>query len=165
MLRMLRPDGATVVVGTLQDQVYSYEDETGRQFHWSVTAALVFAQAKNEVFTISLSEMGVTLPLVRAQYQGLDERHALSCDLSQPLLFVPIGEKVKLIDGWHRVAKALLIGVDVLPACFLTQEEADACLLWTAEPGKGIDWGQNETEEQGATGSGGVGDSGMNRRL
>ena len=144
------PGRREIVVGALQDQVYSYEDETGRQFHWSVTSALAFAQARNEVFTISLSEMGVTLPLVRAQYQGLDERHALTCDLSQPLLFVPIGEKVRLLDGWHRVAKALMIGVDVLPACFLTQEEADACLLLTTEPGKGIDWGQNDTAEESA---------------
>lgn len=147
-----KPEGPRVmIVGSLSDQVYSYEDETGRQFHWSVTAALVFAQAKTDRYTISLSEMGVSLPLVRAQYQGLDERHALACDLGQPLLFVPIGEKVRLIDGWHRVAKALIIGVDVLPACFLTQEEADACLLWTAEPGKGIDWGQNDIEAQGTT--------------
>ena len=149
-----RPAPRVIIVGSLSDQVYSYEDETGRQFHWSVTSALAFAQARNEVFTISLQEMGVTLPLVREQYQGLDERHALTCDLSQPLLFVPIGEKVRLLDGWHRVAKALLIGVDVLPACFLTQEEADVCLLWTAEPGKGIDWGQNDTEPQSTATSG-----------
>ena len=55
-----------MVVGSRSDQVYSYEDETGRQFHWSVTAALAFAQAKNERYTISLHDLGVTLPLVRA---------------------------------------------------------------------------------------------------
>lgn len=139
-----------IVVGSLSDPVYSYEDETGRQFHWNVNAALAFAQARNAVYTISLSDMGVTIDTVRKQYHGLDEAHALTTDLSRPLLFVPIGEKVWLIDGWHRVAKALLAGVDMLFAYFLTQEEADACLLLTLPPGEGLNWGQDDTEMQSA---------------
>ena len=40
-------------------------------------------------------------------------------------LFVTLSGKLVLIDGNHRAAKALLLGVDVLPAYLLTQEEAD----------------------------------------
>ena len=38
--------------------------------------------------------------------------------------------------------KASMLGVDELFANFLTQEEADACLVCKLPPGRGIDWGQ-----------------------
>ena len=57
-------------------------------------------------------------------------------------MFVPVDDKVRLIDGWHRLLKAVLTGVDILPAYFLTQEEADACLVCCLPPGQGLDWGQ-----------------------
>jgi hypothetical protein len=57
-------------------------------------------------------------------------------------LFVPFRKKCQLIDGWNRLFKAAVLGVDTLPAYFLTQKEADACLVCTLPPGEGIDWGQ-----------------------
>lgn len=46
------------------------------------------------------------------------------------------------MDGWHRLLKAALLGVDVLLAYILTQEEADSILVLKLPPGKGVDWGQ-----------------------
>jgi hypothetical protein len=143
MLRIVREDGSVLQFQSLTDQVYSLEDEQdGTQYHWSVSEALRRAEARGQLYTVSLSECGITLEKVRALYVGLDEAYALTTELTKPLLFVPFKGKDQLIDGWHRVAHALLTGVDVLPACFLTQEEADACLVCKLPPGRGIDWGQ-----------------------
>jgi hypothetical protein len=143
MLRIVREDGSVLQFQSLTDQVYSLEDEQdGAQYHWSVSEALRRAQVRGQLYTVSLCACGITLEKVRALYVGLDETYALTTELTRPLLFVPFKGKDQLIDGWHRVAHALLAGVDVLPACFLTQEEADACLVCKLPPGKGIDWGQ-----------------------
>jgi hypothetical protein len=142
MLHIVRPDGAVIPIRSLTDQVYSLQDEAGYQWHWSVSEARRLAEARGELFLVSLEEMGVTIDLIRRQYDGMDEAYALTTDLSRPLLFVPFRDKCQLIDGWNRLFKAAVLGVDMLPAYFLTQEEADACLVCTLPPGEGIDWGQ-----------------------
>lgn len=142
MLHIMRPDGAVLTIRSLTDQVYSMEDEEGRQWHWSVAEGRRLAEARGELFTVSLAQMGVTREFIRRQYEGLDEAYALTTDLTEPLLFVPFRNKCQLIDGWHRMMKAALLGVDVLLAYFLTEEEADACLVCTLPPGQGVDWGQ-----------------------
>lgn len=142
MLHIVRADGATLQIPNLTDQIYSMEDDTGWQYHWSVSEALRYAQTRGELFTVSLSEMGITTERIRAQYDGMDEEYALTTDLTRPLLFVPFGEQHQLIDGWNRLFKASVLGVDELLAYFLTQEEADACLVCKLPPGRGIDWGQ-----------------------
>lgn len=142
-MKIIRPDGVEVYLGSLFDQVYSMEDTNGRQYHWSVTQARQLAEARGTLWTVSLGEIGITCEFIHAQYQGLDEAHAMTTDLSHPLLFVPFGESHQLIDGWHRLFKAALLGVDVLPAWCLSQEDADASLVLELPPGQGLDWGQN----------------------
>jgi hypothetical protein len=142
MLRIVRADGAELQINSLTDQIYSMEDDLGWQWHWSVTEALRKARDRGERFTISLSEMGITTERIRSQYDGMDEVYAMSVDLTQPLIFVPFRDKHQLVDGWHRLFKASVLGVDELLAYILTDEEADACLVCKLPPGQGIDWGQ-----------------------
>jgi hypothetical protein len=142
MLHIVRSDGAVLKIRSLSDQVYSMEDEAGWQWHWSVSEGRRLAEARGELCTVSLAEMGVNVDFIRRQYDGLDEAYALTTDLSRPLLFVPFRDKCRLIDGWHRLFKAAFLDVDVLPAYFLTQEEADAILVCKLPPGQGVDWGQ-----------------------
>ena len=145
MLHIVRKDGVVLQIRNLTDQVYSMEDaETGWQYFWSVSEGLRLAEARDDVFTISLSEMGVTAESIRRQYDGMDEGYALTTDLSKPLLFVPYRDKHQLIDGWHRLMKAALLGVDVLMATFLTEEEGEAVLVCKLPPGQGVDWGQKK---------------------
>src|ERR1051325_1946903 len=144
MLHIVRPDGAVLQIKNLTDQVYSLEDEQGWQYHWSVTEAKARPEARGELYTVSLSDMGVTPEKVRERYDGLDEAYAMTTDLTRPLIFVPFAGKDQLIDGHHRLFKAAMLGVDELFAYFLTQEEADACLVCKLPPGKGIDWGQKK---------------------
>ena len=142
MLRIVRPDGQEICIQSLTDQIYSMEDDEGWQWHWSVAEALKYAQTRGELFTVSLSEMGITTERIRGQYDGMNETYALTTDLTQPLLFVPFRDKHQLVDGWNRLFKASVLGVDELFAYFLTQEEADDCLVCKLPPGRGIDWGQ-----------------------
>lgn len=142
MLRIVCPDGRELNIQSLTDQVYSMEDDQGWQWHWSVSEALKRAQARGEIFTVSLSEMGITTERIRRQYDDMDETYALSTDLARPLIFVPFRDKHQLVDGWHRLFKASVLGVDELFAYFLTLQEADECLVCKLPPGKGIDWGQ-----------------------
>lgn len=74
---------------------------------------------------------GTRLPVAQLRsYLGamaIDEKHALSkaTDLAQPLLAVRIAglEGVFVIDGWHRVFKALARGVPDLPTVVLNETE------------------------------------------
>jgi hypothetical protein len=131
-----------IVADSAHDKIFSYEDSQGLQHHWNITKGIKLAQARDDLHPISLKELGITVPFIHSQYTNLDEAYALTTDLTRPLLFVPLGDKVCLVDGWHRLYRAVVEGVDILPAYFLTQEEADAVLICTLPPDQGLDWGQ-----------------------
>lgn len=137
-LELIRPDGTRINLGSLTDQAYSFEAESGWQYHWSVAEAKRRAEANCALMTISLSETGMTPDIARRLYQGIDERYAMTTDLAKPLLFVPLDNESVLIDGWHRAMKALLTGVDVLPCYVLSQEDADASRILLLPPGHGL---------------------------
>ncbi len=141
MLRIIRPDGRELCIQSLTDQIYSMEDDEGWQWHWSVSEALKYTRGR-EVYIVSLSEMGITTERIRQQYDGMNEAYAMTKDLLQPLIFLPFRGKDQLVDGWHRMFKASVLEVDELFACFLTEEEADDCLVCKLPPGRGVDWGQ-----------------------
>ena len=60
---------------------------------------------------------------------------------------IPFQGKDQLVDGWHRLYLAALMGVDELLAYFLTQEEADACLIARLPPGRGFALGPTGKEQ------------------
>ena len=128
-MRVKKADGTFVEIGEPGDQIYTWDAPGGEQWYWSILAATAFAQARNEVVVISLAEMEITGPMLLHLYPDIDPGYALTTDLSQPLLFAPIGDKVRLIDGSHRVLKALFYRMDELPAYFLTPEESEASLI------------------------------------
>lgn len=131
-----------IAIESLHDEIFSYEDSQGLQYHWNVTKGRRLAEARNDVRLFSLTDHGITIPFIHSQYTNLDETYALTTDLMRPILFIPIGDKVCLADGWHRLFRAAVEGVDILPAYFLTEEEASTVLICTLPPGEGLDWGQ-----------------------
>ena len=135
-LKLLRPDGQTLLLGSAFDQVFSYDTEDGWQHHWSVAEAKRRAEATAVLEEVSLSETGMNLARIRQLYPDLDEKRALTRDLSQPLLFLPFYGQHVLIDGWHRTYKALLTGVDILPCYTLTEQDTYACLIISLPPGQ-----------------------------
>lgn len=57
----------------------------------------------------------------------VDEAYARSADLAVPLIVAPLPDEGHLvIDGWHRIWRALQEGVATLPAYLLTAEETKA---------------------------------------
>lgn len=139
------------------DEAFSMHDVDGWQYHWNVTRARAMAEQTGHLFRFRPADFGLSLALVKGQYPGMDADYALTTDLSRPLLLTLFARHkakneepntLQLLDGWHRLFKALLTGVETLPAYLLTQEQADAVLFGKLPPGEGIDIGQEKDEEE-----------------
>jgi hypothetical protein len=94
---------------------------------WDVDAALALvAQRKPDL-------MPVTKELANsAQFIEVDEAWANShADLAIPVILVtlPEGSGCLIIDGWHRIAKALGEGKRTLPAHLLSEDDSEALRL------------------------------------
>ena len=137
-LKLTRPDGQTILLGSVFDQVFSYNTEDGWQYHWSVAEAKRRAYATAVLKGISLSGTGMTRELILSLYPDLDEKRALTRDLTVPLLFLPFCGEYVLIDGWHRTYKALLTGIDILPCYLLSEQDTQDCLIIALPPGQGL---------------------------
>ncbi|UVS80591.1 hypothetical protein [Actinokineospora sp. UTMC 2448] len=64
----------------------------------------------------------------------VDDATAMATDLTKPVLSVPVVSMGEcrghiVIDGWHRIHHALVIGRTCLPAWMLTGEAAQTCSL------------------------------------
>ncbi|RAY15417.1 hypothetical protein DPM19_12040 [Actinomadura craniellae] len=63
-----------------------------------------------------------------------DPDHAATADLTRPLLAVPLPNTSApgnhlVIDGWHRIRRAVTEGVAQLPAVFLDEGDERACRI------------------------------------
>ena len=143
--------GRLVRLGSLLDQVYSLEDEQGWQHHWNVTEGLRLAEFRGGLTFFAPAEHGITVEEIHTAYVGLNERHAMTTDLSRPLLFVTLRGRTQLADGWHRLYKAVVTGNQLLTAYVLTEAESEAVMVLRLPPGKGVDWGQEEADVLDAT--------------
>mgnify|MGYP001424655173 CR=1 FL=1 len=122
-----------VEVGLEVLQVYEFTDgEDGKTYLWNATEGLKIASDGREWVSVWPEEAGITKETLKILAPGLDLRKALALPaaaLLSPVLFVPHKGKHVLIDGWHRVAKAVWQGFPCLPAWLLTEEEADSIRL------------------------------------
>ncbi|MFI0354227.1 hypothetical protein [Actinomadura sp. 9N407] len=59
----------------------------------------------------------------------IDRDHAATADLSRPLLAVPVpnAQTPLVIDGWHRIHRALTAGIHTLPVVLLDEGDERAC--------------------------------------
>jgi hypothetical protein len=136
-------DPLVIVLDSLYDETFSLEEPTGAQHHWNVTKARKMAEhwCRRQDFVVAGQ---VSPESLHEGYADLDEAYALSTDLSKPLLFVTLNGEAQLIDGWHRLLKAVITGVPVLPCYVLSEDQADSCLIVKLPPGRGVDWGQHK---------------------
>ncbi|MEV4285465.1 ParB N-terminal domain-containing protein [Nonomuraea bangladeshensis] len=102
-------------------------------WRWNITTAKKLASARAPQGRIEPTEWAGMLRLV-----AIDPHHAAEVDLSEPLIVatVPNGGML-IIDGWHRLYKALTMDVAELPAVVLTAEEELACRIFGGEKGQG----------------------------
>lgn len=77
----------------------------------------------------------------------IDREHALTVDLSYPVLLLETFDQSghrqeRIIDGWHRIYKAALLGIAELPAIVITADEEPFIRIapdLNAEPGAVMD--------------------------
>lgn len=95
---------------------------------WSVTAAKeILVAVPREVHHVEVMALRGLLGLIHT-----DEHAAWDADLSVPLIAVQdesFHGGVLVIDGWHRVHRATMEGMDALPCVVLTLEESRSARL------------------------------------
>ncbi|MFI6816120.1 hypothetical protein ACIBG7_27200 [Nonomuraea sp. NPDC050328] len=116
-------------------------------WRWNVTAAKKFARGREAEGRITPREWSGMLHLV-----AIDTEHAAKVDMSEPLIVITVpGSGMLIIDGWHRLYKALDTGVPELAAVVLTTEEERACRIFGGEPHDEDDGCEDSEEEYGAS--------------
>ncbi|MEV6986754.1 hypothetical protein AB0M95_36610 [Sphaerisporangium sp. NPDC051017] len=98
-------------------------------WRWDITAAKKLTQGRAPDGRIVTEWWAAMLQLI-----AINPEHAAQVDLSEPLIVatVPNGG-VLIIDGWHRLCKAVTIGLPELSAVVLTAEEERACRIFGGE--------------------------------
>lgn len=125
-----------VIELSLSDQVFTFTDATGTQWHWNASKGYrLIEQSPRTPLEFWPSDHGIDLAHLRHRYPDLNEEYAKTVDLSKPILFVPFeGGTSVLIDGWHRLYRAVSEGVSSLPCYELTPEEAEQILVMKIPP-------------------------------
>ncbi|NRQ38433.1 ParB N-terminal domain-containing protein [Nonomuraea sp. NN258] len=102
-------------------------------WRWDITTAKKLTRDRTPEGRIEPGEWAGMLQLV-----AINREHAAQVDLSEPLIVatVPNGGML-IIDGWHRLYKALNAGIPELLAVVLTAEEELACRMHGGEKGDG----------------------------
>ncbi|MEV4391248.1 hypothetical protein ACIBK9_48170 [Nonomuraea sp. NPDC050227] len=102
-------------------------------WRWDITTAKKLTRNRAAEGRIEPKEWAGMLRLV-----AINREHAAQVDLSVPLIMatVPNGGML-IIDGWHRLYKALTTEVSELYAVVLTAEEELACRMHGGEKGQG----------------------------
>lgn len=98
------------------------EDGEYAKYGWDIAAAMKLVVGREPDQT-DVARWVALLPTV-----CINEAHWPSANLSQPLIIVPMpdSEGYMVIDGWHRVRRALAEGITSLPAHILSPEEEDS---------------------------------------
>ncbi|MFC4014803.1 hypothetical protein ACFOY2_46810 [Nonomuraea purpurea] len=98
-------------------------------WRWDITEAKKLTQGRAPDGQIVTERWAAMIQLV-----AIDAEHVVQVDLSEPLIMatVPNGGML-IIDGWHRLCKAVAFGVAELPAVILTEEEELACRIFGGE--------------------------------
>ncbi len=96
------------------------------RWSWNVTQGWKLA-GDRESIDVPVSGLAVLLRLIR-----VDQEHVQTVDTSRPLLAVPYPDDpsvMLVIDGWHRIARAVLDDIETLKVVPLTQDEAKEIML------------------------------------
>ena len=124
-------DSPRTVVLCVTDQVFTFRDDSGTEWHWNASAGMRIADASGRPPSAFYpSDHGLDIPQLLKQYPDLDLDYARKADTTRPILFVPFeGGTSVLIDGWHRLAGAILHEMLCLLCFELTEAERDEILV------------------------------------
>ncbi|GAA2213302.1 hypothetical protein GCM10009850_087640 [Nonomuraea monospora] len=100
---------------------------------WNITAAKKATQGRTPVARIEPRDWAGMLRVI-----VINTEHAARVDMSEPLIVAPVPNGgMLIIDGWHRLYKALATDVEELRAVVLTAEEEHACRMHGGAKGDG----------------------------
>jgi hypothetical protein len=136
-MNLADPMGETeIVVLNLTDQVFTFVDALGGEWHWNASQGMRIVEASGRApCAFYPSDHGLDIPQLQRQYESLDLDYAKTTDLTRPILFVPFHDGTSVLcDGWHRLAHALLLGVPCLLCHELTEAERDQILVMRIPP-------------------------------
>lgn len=98
------------------------DDETFRflYYEWDITKMLEYAQKNNkEVFEVKVDQLKGQNALIR-----IEEEYAMKTDLEKPIILVELYDKSYfLVDGHHRLHKAIAKSVEYINAYMFSFEE------------------------------------------
>ncbi|MGW2157526.1 hypothetical protein [Nonomuraea sp. NPDC001699] len=116
-------------------------------WRWNITTAKKLTRARTPQGRIDPREWAGILRLI-----AISTEHAAQVNLSEPLIVatVPNGGML-VIDGWHRLYKALDTGVPELQAVILTAEEELACRIFGGESSDESDKYGDDKEKYGGS--------------
>ncbi|MFE0156736.1 hypothetical protein ACFWY5_57095 [Nonomuraea sp. NPDC059007] len=98
-------------------------------WRWDVTAAKRLARGREPQGRLDPAAWKGMLGLIT-----INTEHAARVDLSEALIVAPVPNGgMLIIDGWHRLHKALNTGITELRAVVLTVEEELACRIFGGE--------------------------------
>jgi hypothetical protein len=121
-----------VFLGSTLTEVYSFTDEDGAEYLFDVDEGLKRAKKCGRLLDFSPGECGITAQEIRSRYPDIDEARARALPLEAlaiPILFVSWKGKHLCIDGWHRIFRAVLTGIPVLPAYLLSPTDTAQIVL------------------------------------
>ncbi len=129
-------EGTEIVVLNLTDQVFTFVDSEGGEWHWNASAGMRIAEASGrKPLAFYPSDHGLDIPQLKRQYESLDLDYARTTDVTRPILFVPFTNGTSVLcDGWHRLAHAILLGIPFVPCHELTEAERDSILVMKIPP-------------------------------
>ncbi len=117
-----RAFGTRVRAG-FNDEEEGDEMFTFGHYRWNVSEAWKLVADGRPASPVPTSQLATMLSLL-----GVDEEHAKTVDLSRPLIIAmhPLEPQSGIvIDGWHRIHRALSEDVKELPAYSLTRAESE----------------------------------------
>ena len=135
-MNLASPDEPGIVVLDISDQVFTFVDAQGAEWHWNASAGVRLVEASGrQPSAFHPSDHGLTISKLQGQYADLDLDYARTTNPTRPILFVPFWDGTSiLIDGWHRTAGAILRGIPFLLCHELTKEEAEQVLVMKIPP-------------------------------
>ncbi len=98
---------------------------------WNITLAKELVKGRSPfcmIYPAELASIGKNVTV--------DHDHAMTTDLNDPVIAIILAlDEMKdmfIIDGWHRIHKAVYQSVENIPCCLLSEEETELVTLsWT----------------------------------
>ena len=133
------PNVLVIALPPMDHITFSHEAPDGTLRAWDVTRGNAIAADGRPTLPFRLADYDITLEWIQQNYQEIDLEYARTTDMTRPFLVIPFGrDECLIVDGWHRLTRAVMESVEELPMYLLTREEARSIQWLELPPGHGI---------------------------